>query len=75
MFGGVVAPRVDEVYTHASQSSPQFGPQKNRPNRNRVAVSIRVGNADYKGHREVVGAASIRRKYVGNREYVDIPTG
>ncbi|MCS4197208.1 transposase [Salinibacter ruber] len=60
---GITVERIDEAYT--SQECPKCGHRK-KPSGREYTCS----ECSFHGHRDVVGAANIRRKYVGQE-----PTG
>jgi putative transposase len=62
-LAGITAQKVNEAYT--SQTCPQCG-QRQKPSGREYICS----ECQFHGHRDVVGAANIRRKYVGHE-----PTG
>jgi putative transposase len=62
-LAGITVERVDEAYT--SQECPQCGHRKKPSGRDYTC-----SECNFHGHRDGVGAANIRRKYVGQE-----PTG
>jgi len=58
-LAGITAQKVDEAYT--SQECPQCGHRQKPSGRGYVC-----SECSFHGHRDVVGAANIRRKYVGS---------
>ena len=64
-LAGITAHRVNEAYT--SQGCPQCGHRQKPSGRDYTC-----GKCGFHGHRDVVGAANIRRKYVGSHNE---PTG
>ncbi|MCS3611300.1 RNA-guided endonuclease InsQ/TnpB family protein [Salinibacter ruber] len=66
---GITVERIDEAYT--SQECPKCGHRK-KPSGREYTCS----ECSFHGHRDVVGAANIRRRYVAKRKYVgQEPTG
>ena len=59
-LAGITAHRVNEAYT--SQGCPQCGHRQKPSGRDYTC-----GKCGFHGHRDVVGAANIRRKYVGSQ--------
>lgn len=62
-LAGITVERIDEAYT--SQTCPQCGHRQKPSGR-----EYSCGECDFHGHRDVVGAANIRRRYVAKRKYV-----
>ena len=62
-LAGITVKRVDEAYT--SQECPQCGHRQKPSGREYVC-----SDCQFHGHRDVVGAANIRRRYVAKRKYV-----
>ncbi|MFB6278006.1 MAG: RNA-guided endonuclease InsQ/TnpB family protein [Salinibacter sp.] len=60
---GITVERVDEAYT--SQECPQCGHRQKPSGR-----EYSCGECGFHGHRDVVGAANIRRREVAKRKYV-----
>ncbi|WP_259088993.1 RNA-guided endonuclease InsQ/TnpB family protein [Salinibacter ruber] len=68
-LAGITVERVDEAYT--SQECPHCGHRKKSSGR-----SYTCSECGFHGHRDVVGAANIRRREVAERKYVgQEPTG
>ncbi|WP_259114764.1 RNA-guided endonuclease InsQ/TnpB family protein [Salinibacter ruber] len=68
-LAGITVERIDEAYT--SQDCPQCGHRKKPSGRNYTC-----SGCGFHGHRDVVGAANIRRREVAERKYVgQEPTG
>ncbi|WP_259218496.1 RNA-guided endonuclease InsQ/TnpB family protein [Salinibacter ruber] len=68
-LAGITVERVDEAYT--SQECPHCGHRKKPSGRNYTC-----SGCGFHGHRDVVGAANIRRREVAERKYVgQEPTG
>jgi putative transposase len=65
-LAGITVERIDEAYT--SQDCPQCGHRKKPSGRNYTC-----SECGFHGHRDVVGAANIRRKYVGNDNSSRLP--
>lgn len=62
-LAGITVERIDEAYT--SQECPQCGHRKKPSGRDYTC-----SECGFHGHRDVVGAANIRRRYVAKRKYV-----
>ena len=65
-LAGITVERVDEAYT--SQECPQCGHRKKPSGRDYTC-----SECGFHGHRDVVGAANIRRKYVGSEDRSRLP--
>ena len=65
-LAGVTTQRIDEAYT--SQECPQCGHRQKPSGREYVC-----SECQFHGHRDVVGAANIRRKYVGSDDQTLLP--
>ncbi|CBH23670.1 IS605 family transposase orfB [Salinibacter ruber M8] len=65
-LAGMTVERVDEAYT--SQECPQCGHRKKPSGR-----EYSCGECGFHGHRDVVGAANIQRKYVGSDDQTRLP--
>ncbi|MCS4193465.1 transposase [Salinibacter ruber] len=63
---GITVERIDEA--HTSQECPQCGHRK-KPSGREYTCS----ECSFHGHRDVVGAANIRRKYVGSDGQTRLP--
>jgi putative transposase len=63
-LAGITVERIDEAYT--SQECPQCGHRKKPSGRDYTC-----SECGFHGHRDVVGAANIRRKYVGPERFRD----
>jgi putative transposase len=65
-LAGITVERIDEA--HTSQKCPQCGHRQKPSGR-----EYSCGECGFHGHRDVVGAANIRRKYVGSDDQTRLP--